>query len=169
MVFRAAALAALSTAALAAGPEQIHLSYTGKLGELAVDFVCAAGGAGSVGFSIDNKTWVQANATFFNYATIGDMQQALIAPAWTPVPGAALSYYCACADGSKSVVFHVTPVPARFPSEVHVVFGDFGLLNDVSMAPLIADAANGVYDTVLHVGDCAFNAHDAAPACRTAR
>jgi len=150
----AAAFAALSAAALAAGPEQIHISYTGKLGQLSVDFVCAAGGAGSVGFTIDgNKTWATARATFFTYPSIGDMQQALVAPAWTPAPGAALSYYCACADGSRSDVFRVTPVPARYPSEVHVVFGDFGLLNDVSMAPLVADATNGVFDSVLHVGD----------------
>ena len=152
-VLRASAVAALSTAALAAGPEQIHLSYTGKLGQLSVDFVCASGGAGSVSFTLDGASWNQANATFFTYPSIGDMQQALISPASTPAPGAALSYFCACADGSKSDVFDVTPVPARYPSEVHVVFGDFGMLNDVSMVPLIADAANGAFDSVLHVGD----------------
>jgi hypothetical protein len=113
-----------STAALAAGPEQIHLSYTGKLGQLSVDFVCAAGGAGSVGYTIDGrKTWALANATFFTYPTIGDMQQALIAPAWTPAPGAVLSYYCACANGSQSSIFDVTPVPARYPSEVRACEG----------------------------------------------
>ena len=150
-VLRAAAVAALFTASLAAGPEQIHLSYTGKLGQLAVDFVCATGGAGSVYFSIDkNKTWVQANATFFTYPSIGDLQQALVSPAWSPAPGAPLSYYCACADGSTSGIFDVTPVPARYPSEVHVVFGDFGMANDVSMAQLIADAEKGAYDSVLH-------------------
>jgi hypothetical protein len=163
---RAAAALALSTAALAAGPEQIHLSYTGKLGQLSVDFVCAAGGgAGSVGFTVDGKkTWATANASFITYASIGDMQQALIAPAWAPAPGAALSYYCACADGSKSDVFAVTPVPARYPSEVHVVFGDFGLVNDVSMASLIADATNGAYDSILHVGDFAYNFEDSQSA-----
>ena len=107
-----------SAAALAAGPEQIHLSYTGVLGQLAVDFVCA-NGTGSVSYSIDaKKTWATAPATHFTYASIGELQQALIAPVWTPAPGAALSYYCACADGSKSNVFDVTPVPARYPSEV---------------------------------------------------
>ena len=109
-----------STAALAAGPEQVHIAYTGVLGQLSVDFVCAAAsGAGSVGYSIDGKkTWVMANATHFTYATIGELQQALIAPAWTPAPGAVLSYYCMCANGSKSGDFDVTPVPARYPSEV---------------------------------------------------
>ena len=162
MPFRSVILCGLlASAALAAGPEQIHLSYTGKLGELSVDFVCAAGGAGSVGFSVDGKkTWAQANATFLTYASIGDLQQALISPEWTPAPGAALSYYCACADGSKSGVFDVTPVPARYPSEVFVVFGDFGLVNDVSMASLISDATNGAYDSVLHVGDWAYNFED---------
>jgi len=167
---RAAAFAALSLSPLAAGPEQIHVSYTGVLGQLSVDFVCAggaggAGGAGAVGFTADGgKTWTQANATFFTYPSIGDVQQALIAPAATPAPGAALAYFCACADGSRSDVFDVAPVPARYPSEVHAVFGDFGLLNDVSMAPLIADAASGVYDSVLHVGDWAYNFEDAASA-----
>ena len=162
MQFRSVILCGLlAPTALAAGPEQIHLSYTGKLGELSVDFVCAAGGAGSVGFSVDGtKTWAQANATFLTYASIGDLQQALISPEWTPAPGAALSYYCACADGSKSGVFDVTPVPARYPSEVFVVFGDFGLVNDVSMASLISDATNGAYDSVLHVGDWAYNMED---------
>jgi len=126
------------------------------LGELSVDFVCAAGGAGSVGYTIDGKkTWTVANASSYNYASIGDMQQALIAPVWTPTPGAVLSYYCACADGSKSDEFDVTPVPARYPSEVHAIFGDFGLLNDVSMANLTSDATSGVFDSVLHVDDWA--------------
>lgn len=117
-----------SAAALAAGPEQIHLSYTGVLGQLSLDFVCAAGGAGSVGFSVDGKkTWAQVNATFFSYPSIGDMQQALIAPAAAPAPGAALSYFCACADGSKSDVFEVTPVPARYPSEVRACEGCLGV------------------------------------------
>ena len=53
-LLRATVAAALSTA-LAAGPEQIHLSYTGTLGELSVDFVCATGGAGSVSFTVDGN------------------------------------------------------------------------------------------------------------------
>ena len=39
--------------------------------------------------------------------------------------------------------------------QVYVIFGDFGLLNDLSMAPLIADATSGAFDSVLHVGDWA--------------
>ena len=39
--------------------------------------------------------------------------------------------------------------------QVYAVFGDFGLTNDESMADLVANAAAGTFDSVLHVGDFA--------------
>lgn len=52
----------------------------------------------------------------------------------------------------------VTPIVNR--PEVHAVFGDFGYANDVCMDQLIKDAEAGVYDSVLHVGDWAYNFED---------
>ena len=40
------------------------------------------------------------------------------------------------------------------------MFGDFGLSNDVCMADLTAAALAGDFDTVLHVGDHAYNFQD---------
>lgn len=37
------------------------------------------------------------------------------------------------------------------------MYGDFGAANDVILDTLIADAQAGVFDTVLHVGDWAYN------------
>lgn len=67
-------------------------------------------------------------------------------------PGAS-GYYAVSVAGVSSAVFEVVPTLTR--PEVHVVFGDFGLANDVSMAALVADAAAGAFDSVLHVGDWA--------------
>jgi hypothetical protein len=69
--------------------------------------------------------------------------------------GTHASYYIASSAGNSSV-FSVTPVPARFPSPVHAVFGDFGMANDVCMDALIADAQANAFDIVLHVGDWAY-------------
>jgi hypothetical protein len=95
-----------------------------------------------------------ANSTSFEFATIGWMHQALMDFAGV-VPEGAHGYYSVEVAGVASAVFDI--VPSVTGVERHVVFGDFGLANDVSMAALVADAAAGAFDSVLHVGDWAYN------------
>jgi hypothetical protein len=133
-------------------PLQIHIAYTGILGQLSVDFV-SSDADGQVAFSLDNKTFTESNTTSFAYAGIGNLHQGLLAPLPT-TPGTPVYYKVGGgASGFWSQVFVTTAVPARYPSEKFAIFGDFGLLNDVSMGDLISSAESGVYDTVLHVGD----------------
>lgn len=107
--------------------------------------------AGAARWSVDNATWTLSNSTSFNFLEIGWMHQALMqfgtlqmgTPAW---------YQVGSGQGGWSSAFKVFPRPARGKKEVFAVFGDFGLSNDISMNALIADAAAGAFDTVLHVG-----------------
>lgn len=129
--------------------EQIHISYTGKAGELAVDFVASAKGNAAVYYSTDKATWKSSPATQFNAPTIGYMSQALMDFSGI-APGAA-AYYYLTGGADNSTTFTVTPIVAR--PEIFAIYGDFGLKNDISMDSLIAEAQKGSYDSVLHVGD----------------
>jgi predicted phosphohydrolase len=71
-------------------------------------------------------------------------------------------FYKVGSAGSESAVFPVAPTPAR--SEVFAVLGDFGLAHDECMADMVRGAAAGEFDSVLHVGDWAYNFEDGASA-----
>ena len=110
---------AAAAAALAAAPEQIHISYTQTDGILAVDFVAAdAAGTASVSLSAAGP-WTNVASTSFNMPSVGYMHQALL-PFNTTTPGKAAFYKVATASGA-STVFPVFPTPAR--SEVFAIFG----------------------------------------------
>ena len=126
---------------------QVHIAYTGKPGVLSVDFV---GGSGSVSVftSVAGGAWVGANASSFLHPTIGYTNAALLD--FTGVaPGATARYALGSPNGTA---FSVVPIVSQRP-EVFAVFGDFGTANDVCMPALIEGAANGEFDSVLHVGD----------------
>jgi len=129
--------------------EQIHLSYTGVPGELAVDFVASAGGGAAAYTSVDKIAWKSVAATQFHAPTIGYMSQALLD--YKGIQAGSPAYYYVTGGSENSSIFEVTPVVAR--PEVFAVYGDFGLANDICMDDLIAEAAKGSFDSVLHVGD----------------
>lgn len=124
---------------------QVHVAYAGKPGILSVDFV---GGSGSLSVwtSLDNATWKQAAASSFSHPTIGYMSQALLD--FSGVQAGAKAYYKVGSPNTTS--FAVVPIVTR--PEVFAVYGDFGTANDVCMDSLIAGAAKGEFDSVLHVG-----------------
>jgi hypothetical protein len=145
-----------STRALASGPEQIHLAYTGIPGELSVDFVTQSSDGAGARWGLTNSSWTGfANATSFLYPAIGYMHQALMQFGEGSGSGEVFYYQVGSDAAGWSQAFAVTPSPAR--PEVFVVYGDFGLANDVSLDALIADASAGVFDSVLHVGDFAYD------------
>ena len=132
---------------------QVHIAYTGKPALLSVDFV-GGSGAVSVFTSVAGGPWRQANATSFAHPTIGYMNSALLDFSGVAA-GATARYVLGSTNGT---VFSVVPIVAR--AEVFAVYGDFGTANDVCLPALIAGAAAGEYDAVLHVGDWAYNMED---------
>lgn len=139
------------------GPEQIHIAYTGVRGELSVDFVSDSP-TGTARWGYTNTSFTASvNSTYFNYTEIGWMHQALMT--FTDlVPGQPVWYQVGSDMDGWSATFKVFPIPAREnQGEIFCVFGDFGLANDVSMDAIIADANTGVFDSVLHVGDWAYD------------
>jgi hypothetical protein len=158
MLTKSALCLAFAAHQASAWVEQIHLSYTGISGELAVDFVSNVTGAAGAYTSLDGTAWTASPATTFYAPNIGYMSQALldfkgIAPG---VP----AYYMVFAEGVNSTAFKVTPVVGPRP-EVFAVFGDFGTRDAVCLGDLLALAAKGAYDSVLHVGDWAYDLEEA--------
>jgi hypothetical protein len=150
IMYALALLSIVLVAVAAAVPTQIHISYTQVPGELAVDFV-ALEEAGYVTFSATaGGPFTTRPSTSFNFSTIGFMHQALMS-----FNGSAAGFYKVGSAGGESALFAVTPTPAR--AERFAVLGDFGLRHDECMADLIRGAATGAFDSVVHVGDWAYN------------
>lgn len=142
----------------AATPAQIHISYTPVPGELAVDFVSTDAGAGFVSFGASaSGPFTTRASTSLAYPAIGVLHQATMS-----FNDSAAGFYKVGSAGNESAVFAVTLTPAR--AEKFAVLGDFGLRHDECMADLIAGAKSGDFDSVLHVGDWAYNFEDAASA-----
>ena len=134
-----------------AAPEQVHVSYTGKPSELALDFVSSSNEQAYVTVTSRGVN-TRVNTSSFHFPQIGYMNQALLS--FPGIERGESASYTITADGASSESFSVTPElshPERF-----AIFGDFGLVNDVCMEDLTAQAKAGVYDSVLHVGDCAY-------------
>jgi hypothetical protein len=90
----------------------------------------------------------------FSFNEVGVLHQGLLPFPASPV--GASGFYRVCSAGECSAVYHVVPNVAA-GKERFAVFGDFGIINDESMTDLIAEAAKGSYDSVLHVGDWAYD------------
>ncbi len=140
--------------------EQIHISYTGILGELSVDFV-SSDSEGYVAFSIDKSNFTNVKTTSLTFNDVGTLHQGLMT---FPATAGAKGYYKVGGgrSGHWSDVFEIEPVPSSYPSQKYAVFGDFGYSNDVCLDDLIKSAQNGVYDAVLHVGDWGESSQSAA-------
>lgn len=108
---------------------------------------------GYVETSCGGAPFARSNTTSFYYDTIGQMHQGALAFAGAAA-GAACSYRVGTAAGASST-YSVTPIVAH--AERFAVFGDFGLVNDIVMADLTSAAAEGAFDSVLHVGDFAYD------------
>lgn len=138
----------------AAAPEQIHIAYTGVQGQVSVDFVSQDSATGSVSYGYGPMTQSIPTSSFF-YTSVGNMHQAVLT--FKGIKAGAQAWYVVSAGGASSQNFTFTPIPARNVNgqDVFAVFGDFGLVNDVVMNALVADAQAGLFDAVLHVGDWA--------------
>lgn len=91
---------------------QVHVSYTGKPGELSVDFVALSKGAAYAYTSFDNATWARVPAAnTFSISTIGHLSQALLQ--WPGVKAGQTVFYKVGNTEANSTVFPVTPIVAR--------------------------------------------------------
>jgi hypothetical protein len=143
-MLRAAAFTALATTALAAAPTQVQLHPSApNQGELSVDFVGSAPGAGSCQFGARGKDATVAT-TQFAFPNIGTLHQAVLDFGRFGLQGGDVAWYTCSADGgaSYSANASVTPITAAPPRAA--IFGDFGIANDVIMSALAADAGNEV-------------------------
>lgn len=138
-----AALALVAAASVCAQPEQVHLSLTGEVTSIAVDFVAPAAAA----------SVTATYGTPAKNAPVSCVQQVLnkYAAQWcTAVFGgleANTAYtYTLVADG-KAFSANFTNQPSRDP--IFAVYADFGLGNDESLAALIADSNAGGFDYVI--------------------
>ena len=150
-----AALAALATTALAAAPTQVQLHPSApNKGELSVDFVGAAPGAGSCKFGAAGAA-ATVPTTQFDFPNIGTMHQAVLDFGRLGLQAGDVAWYACSADGGRtfSANTSVTPITAAPPRAA--IFGDFGIQNDVVMDQLATELKAGSYDVVQHVGDFA--------------
>jgi len=106
------------------------------------------------GASANPDNFKNSTTSSFAFNEVGVLHQGLMA--FAAAPAGASGFYRVCSGGECSTVNHVVPNVAA-GQERFAVFGDFGIINDESMTDLIAQAAKGSYDSVLHVGDWAYD------------
>lgn len=138
-------------------PEQLHLSLTGKAGQMALDFVAFADGQ-SVVFSGPSAApvTVAANCT---QQTLNTFSAYWCTAVLQPLAAATLYTYKAGSDAAGySAPFSFTSSVA---APTFAVIADYGLGNDESEAQLIADGKSGAFDIIIHAGDFAYNFDDA--------
>jgi hypothetical protein len=156
LMFAAAVLAACASTK----PEQIHISLTGDVTEMHVAWVTTSSSgsskstvqygttpslgqtaSGDPGFKYDDSGKI---TTIYTY----DVTLTGLTPSTT---------YFYKIDGDDTVLNFTS---AGSTSRTYAALADFGLVNDVSIKQLIAEAQNGAFDVVLHAGDLAYNLED---------
>lgn len=139
---------------------QVHISLTGRPGEMGVDFVTSAGSgsglAARFGTSAGALTSVApAVSTSFTGAGWTAMMNAAYMTGLLP---ATTYFYQVGSDAEGwSATFSFVNQPEAAAPPVFAVFADFGFGNDISMSDIIADAAAGGFDMILHAGDVAYD------------
>ena len=145
-------VAHLLTVALAA-PQQLHLSLTGRTGEVAVDFVTAANASNACRFGANASALTStAPATVVAFSGGGwtaFMNAALLAPL---APRTPYFYSCGSAAEGWSAPTRFVNEPGRTGGDVYAIWADFGYENAKSLPAILAAAAAGSYDYIIHAG-----------------
>lgn len=139
------------TAALAAvsAQEQLHLSVTGRKGEMALDFVVHPATATGVTVKLDGV----AVASDCKTATLNKYEAQWCTALFTGLAPNSVHTY-AVTSSAGSATFSFTSEPSARPP-IMAVYADFGLSNDESLKALLADSKAGGFDYVIHAGDWA--------------
>ena len=101
---------------------QVHISYTGIKGQIAIDFVSDVA-AGAVFCSTNGEKWTSNPSTSIHFGNIGYMHQSMCE---FPATAGAKAFYRVASPTTNSSVFTIFPVPANGDAEVFAVWGDFG-------------------------------------------
>jgi len=167
------ALAALLAAARAQQPEQAHLAYTGKAGELSLDFMahganCSLAWGAQVGTTPDFSAGEFVAAYACDDFTAQESTKTLAVRVLLQGLVAGTTYYYVCgSEDSRSpwsqvYSFAFQSGAAREGGPVYAIVADFGYYNAESLERLTSEAYDGKFDTLLHAGDFAYNFQDDA-------
>jgi len=148
----------LMLALASAVPTQIHLTLTGKQGEIYVMYSTTASTDSNVKYGTSNTSLTMnatGTATKFvdgNYTAYEHVVQ---------LTGLKLEsiyfYQVGSASDGWSKVFNFN---TKTKNITYAVYGDLGYVNDEAIAQLTAEVTDGVFQQVLHVGDFAYNFED---------
>ena len=153
-----AAIVTVLTLPATHGQEQIVLAPTGSIDSIALSWVTMSASAASekVAFGT-SAAGLNASATATSFVYDGSSQGGA---AVTPmrIHNAILAgllqntvYYYSI--GLNATVHSFRHNNVRVGGTRWAVFADLGLVNNVALATLLADAEGGVYDAVIHAGD----------------
>lgn len=134
---------ALLVAAVAA-QEQLHLSLTGRAGEMALDFVVHPATATGIRVTLDGSVDVPVNC---KTATLNKYEAQFCMALFKGLAANSKHTYVASSSVATSATYSFTSEPSARPPIV-AVYADFGLSNDLSLKALVADAAHGGFDMV---------------------
>ena len=163
-----ALLAALAAVARAQQPEQAHISYTGKAGELSVDFM-AHGANCSLNWGAQLATMPDFSSADFVAAyacddfTASESAKTLAVRVRFEGLVAGTTYYYVVGSEMERVPwsqvysFVFQQGAARAGGPIHAVVADFGYYNAESLERLTAEAFEGTFDSLLHAGDFAYD------------
>jgi hypothetical protein len=162
------ASAALAVA-LAQQPEQAHLAYTGKAGELSLDFMahganCSLGWGAQLATTPDFSQGSYVAAYACDDFTASESSKTLAVRVRFEGLVAGTTYYYVCgSEGTRSPwsqvysFVYMQGAARAGGAPVYAVLADFGYYNAESLERLTAEAFEGTFDTLLHAGDFAYD------------
>ncbi|CAH1994725.1 unnamed protein product [Acanthoscelides obtectus] len=141
-------------------PEQVHISYGSNLYEIAVTWSTFSATNGSIveygirGMILraegSERLFVDGGANkhfqYIHRVILKDLQ-----------PGSRYEYHCGSTLGWSDIFFFNTPPDSDAWVPHIALFGDMGNENAQSLVRLQEEAQRGMYDTILHVGDFAYD------------
>ncbi|BFZ07359.1 hypothetical protein BsWGS_10399 [Bradybaena similaris] len=142
-------------------PEQIHINYGDDASKMIVTWSTFNDTASAVlyGLSSNNFTMLQQGSSY-KFIDGGSEQrvQFIHTVELTGLTSNTTYYYVVGSGDGWSSVFYFTSMPAGENWDPSlVVIGDLGSANAQSLPRLQLDAAAGMYDAIIHVGDFAYD------------
>jgi len=149
----------LTLALTNAAPSQVHITLSGKVGEIYVTYSTPGSIADSnVQYGLSNTTLsttvVGTQTKFTDDSYVAYIHDVLL----TGLADNTRYYYRV---GSNSDAWSkVFTFKTKTKNITYAIYGDLGYVNDNAIAQLTAEVEDGVYDQILHVGDFAYDFQD---------
>lgn len=148
--------------------EQVFITTTGLVGEMAVSWVTQTGAAASeevfYGLSPSALTASATGASSVLSVEMAVPIRVHIAVMTDLAPNTKYFYQV----GGNVTTFSFINEPSRLGGKTYAVYADLGLASDYALTSLLADAANGAFDAVAHAGDFCYNLEDSGGAAGNA-